>query len=501
MSEDEYSYSCVVYNKGDQEDSENMDPAMQPTPEMIQEFLENINEDGENGDQKARNNKSANQYFYRHHYLSIIQEEEEKSDIDTPCSSRASSRPGSIYGYKSLNAFNAAAAARGSKESTPDSPKRSPKRKTDSIGSELSVDSVNSILSDEGSCKTYSSLSTARRSRDFDDFQINREESSAKKLLLENVPPPPKSQPPRIDELTSALEKQLSEIEKHVLEKRKQTAAAAARAASYSANTSEQQQLSAQTKTHQPIEAAGAHGPGQKLVNLTSSANANSSASKEENSTKFGNSMREMLKNVVSSQKNVLYKKVDTIEQQQQNIRDQGAAQAPPQAQQKTKMGKFFQTLSLKNSLSKSSQSVEKSKSKDSLVSNTDSDVSKFVTPKLQQPPVLPDKKLDKKQRSKSLSSENRHRSNSSNRSEVGSSSANTAAGKQSTSGAGGRAEGQVKPQTRWLGKNPFDTSPATEAYPKMTQQQQAAWLGRGRMAHNDALKKKVQHWESQKSE
>ena len=27
------------------------------------------------------------------------------------------------------------------------------------------MDSVNSILSDEGSCKTYSSLSTARRSR------------------------------------------------------------------------------------------------------------------------------------------------------------------------------------------------------------------------------------------------------------------------------------------------------------------------------------------------
>merc|ERR1712129_488663 len=98
-------------------------------------------------------------------------------------------------------------------------------------------------------------------------------------------------------------------------------------AASYSAYTSEQQ-LSAHTKTHQPIEAAGAHGPGQNLVNLTSSANANSSTSKEENSNKFGNSMREMLKNVVSSQKNVLYKKVDTIEQQQQNIQDQGAAQA-----------------------------------------------------------------------------------------------------------------------------------------------------------------------------
>ena len=48
---------------------------------------------------------------------------------------------------------------------------------------------------------------------------------------MENVPPPPKSQPPRIDELTSALEKQLSEIEKHVIEKRKQTAVAAAAAA------------------------------------------------------------------------------------------------------------------------------------------------------------------------------------------------------------------------------------------------------------------------------
>ena len=61
-------------------------------------------------------------------------------------------------------------------------------------------------------------------SLDLDEVHINKEESCAKKLLLENVPPPPKSQPPRIDELTSALEKQLSEIEKHVVEKRKQSA-------------------------------------------------------------------------------------------------------------------------------------------------------------------------------------------------------------------------------------------------------------------------------------
>ena len=55
---------------------------MQPTPEMIQEFLENIGEEGENGDHKR--SKSAHQYFYRHHYLSIIQEEEENSDIASP---------------------------------------------------------------------------------------------------------------------------------------------------------------------------------------------------------------------------------------------------------------------------------------------------------------------------------------------------------------------------------------------------------------------------------
>ena len=207
---------------------------------------------------------------------------------------------------------------------------------------------------------------------------------------------------------------------------------------------------------------------GQKIVNLPNSKASNS----EENSTKFGNSMREMLKNVVSSQKNVLYKKVDSLEQQTTSTPQ--PVQTP---QQKTKMGKFFQTLSLKNSLSKSNQSLEKSKSKDSIVSSADSDiVNKQLTEEnRQRRPVLTDKK-DKKQRSKSLSTENRlssnKRDNSSNRSELGSSSTagkqtnekskQTADSKQSTSGAG-RAEGQVKTQTRWLGKNPFDTSPATE--------------------------------------
>ena len=170
-------------------------------------------------------------------------------------------------------------------------------------------------------------------SLDLDEVHINKEESCAKKLLLENVPPPPKSQPPRIDELTSALEKQLSEIEKHVVEKRKQSA---------------EQKASIELAQKTTITAGVT---GQKLVPNPSST--------QENSTKFGNSMREMLKNVVSSQKNVLHKKVDTIEQTQQKTSG-------------NKMGKFFQTLSLKNSLSKSSQSLEKSKSKDSLVSSED---------------------------------------------------------------------------------------------------------------------------------
>ena len=157
--------------------------------------------------------------------------------------------------------------------------------------------------------------------------------------------------------------------------------------------------------------------------------------------------MREMLKNVVSSQKNVLYKKVDSLEQQTTSTPQ--PVQTP---QQKTKMGKFFQTLSLKNSLSKSNQSLEKSKSKDSIVSSADSDIvhKQLNEENRQRRPVLTDKK-DKKQRSKSLSTENRLSSNkrdsSSNRSELGSSSTagkqtnekskQTADSKQGTSGAG----------------------------------------------------------------
>lgn len=48
------------------------------SPERIQELMAMVDPSNnpEAEDQKIRANKSANQYFYRHHYLSIIQEEE-----------------------------------------------------------------------------------------------------------------------------------------------------------------------------------------------------------------------------------------------------------------------------------------------------------------------------------------------------------------------------------------------------------------------------------------
>ena len=115
----------------------------------------------------------------RHHYLSIIQEEEEHSDLAS-CSSRASSRPGSIYGLR-----GSLLEASGTLEFNNFSPESSPKRGhksriRDSVGSEYSVDSINSLLSEEGSCQTYSSIST------------NKTDEAFKTLthLLENVPPP-----------------------------------------------------------------------------------------------------------------------------------------------------------------------------------------------------------------------------------------------------------------------------------------------------------------------
>jgi len=283
---------------------------------------------------------------------------------------------------------------------------------------------------------------------------FNKEDlSSAKKLLLDNVPPPPSSQPPQIEELTNALEKQLSEIEKHV--KSKQSAM-------------------------NPIQNSTAATSSVNSKNLFSPSSSSSSSS---SNNKFGNSMREMLKNVVSSQKNVKTKKVEPIE-----------------STQKSKVGKFFQNLT-KNSLSKSNQSL--TTSKDSLNSTeTRPNHGQSSHPQ------------DLKKRSKSLSSETRTPlSSTKSRSEMSSSSAGKNAHLRANADLG--SSSSAKTNTRWLGKNPFETdkSPATEAYPKSQlqashgpasqvtsqPQQQTTWLGRGRVAHKEALKKRVQKWETSK--
>merc|ERR1712029_411902 len=178
--EDDF-YNCVVYNMAEQEPQQAGQPMDQTESDNTNGMnMVDTNEDME--DVEKRPNKAANNYFYRHHYLSIIQEEEENSEL-SPCGSRNSSRPGSIY--------------------IPNSPKRSPKAVRDSLGSEFSVDSINSILSEE-SCRTYSS----------------NEVTTALENFLENVPPPPPapatnapSEPKQeLTKLTNALEKQLSEI-------------------------------------------------------------------------------------------------------------------------------------------------------------------------------------------------------------------------------------------------------------------------------------------------
>ena len=77
------------------------------------------------------------------------------------------------------------------------------------------MESVNSILSNEDDCKTYSSFGPEAKLKNF----------------LENVPPPPQNEDctdevieDNCKKLTNALEQQLSELEKHVSEsKRKQS--------------------------------------------------------------------------------------------------------------------------------------------------------------------------------------------------------------------------------------------------------------------------------------
>jgi hypothetical protein len=242
-------------------------------------------------------------------------------------------------------------------------------------------------------------------------------------------------------ELTSALEHQLHEIEKQVKHKQ-------------------------QNQNN------------QKPVTNSAVVATDSSSSTAKGSNKFGSSMREMLKSVVSSQKNVLTKKVETIEHNPINNGNNISNNSSSSSSVNSKVGKFFQTLT-KNPLSKSNQSLAHD-SKESLNSNnfeqlhqvSSSNISKFYKTSATQAAVESGKK-----RSKSLNSDSRNTLSSGNKIR-----------------AAGELVGQNTNRSKWIGKNPFDLdkSPANEAYPKSPQ-----WLGRSRTPHKDLLKKKVQHWES----
>ena len=463
--ETSYSYSCLVDNNdkmikqqqqqqqsilesgGDQEDHQNGDHFMingDPSMMMMIPNGANANQDQDfdQDDSQRRQIKPPNQYFYRHHYLSIIQEEEEHSDLAS-CSSRASSRPGSIYGGVSGNGccLRNNSFIDGNNISPETSPKRghkniNNKRKTDSVGSDFSIESVNSLLSEEGSCQTYSSIST------------NKTDEAFKTLthLLDNVNPPPAS-PPELSpgllslsspdnnlmikkeittssmddsssckELTSALEHQLHEIEKQVKHKQ-------------------------QRQNQKPVT------PNNNTVVVTDSSSSPTAKGSSSNN-KFGSSMREMLKSVVSSQKNVLTKKVETIEH------NPSINNGNNNSSVNSKVGKFFQTLT-KNPLSKSNQSL--AHSKESLNSNNfeqqqqhqallSSNISKFHKTSATQAAVDSGKK-----RSKSLNSESRNTLSSGNKIRA----AGELVGQQHTNTT----------RSKWIGKNPFDLdkSPANE--------------------------------------
>ena len=184
-------------------------------------------------------------------------------------------------------------------------------------------------------------------------------------------------------QLTSALEYQLHEIEKQVK------------------NNSKQQK---------PVTSNGGHRDGGQ-------------------SAKFGSSMREMLKSVVSSQKNVLTK------QKVENLSENNVS--TPSPKNSSKVGKFFQTLT-KNPLSKSNQSL--ALSKESL--NLDSQQKPLET--VTSGSVSYSSK-DSKRRSKSLTTESRNTLSSGNKSRTGELGATN--------------------RSKWIGKNPFemDKSPTNE--------------------------------------
>ena len=154
-------------------------------------------EDDEEEEEVARRNKSAAQYFYRQHYLSIIQEEGEESELNTP----ASSRPASMARAASPNFLKVPLRHVFKASSREDH--HQGRRKRDSSDSQLSVDSmasVNSILSAEEEEAT----SEDATSSGVHSFPGVKRESKSLSQILENVPPPPPPPPPPTSTITQS---------------------------------------------------------------------------------------------------------------------------------------------------------------------------------------------------------------------------------------------------------------------------------------------------------
>ena len=163
-----------------------------PTDEEIRQFIDYMGQGVVNQErldfeasreqpEPPKRSKTAQQYFWRRHYLSIIQEEEEHYE-QTPGSSRPSSRPCSTYENSlasRLSRLGALSPLAQGKESEP----------RGSWGSEMSVDSVtsiNSILSEEGSITSAGSF----QSEAVDQADNGRLAPPGLSCLLELVQPP-----------------------------------------------------------------------------------------------------------------------------------------------------------------------------------------------------------------------------------------------------------------------------------------------------------------------
>ena len=178
-----------------------------PTDEEIQQFLDYVGmgvlnnqrveyeEEKLNAPEPPRRNKQACQYFWRRHYLSIIQEDEEEHNEATPGSSRTASRPGSTY--ENISRLSRVMGALSPLACQEENPETFSKEVRSSWGSEISMESVtsvNSILSEEGSVTSQASFVSDENNKDKRERRAVCDLSS----LLESVHPPsvPPSQTP-----------------------------------------------------------------------------------------------------------------------------------------------------------------------------------------------------------------------------------------------------------------------------------------------------------------